>query len=144
MDWTSTIIAAIAAAGVAGREGANFLRPTPQGQVPPEMAENVKDIVEAVAALTALTAGLSQQDVKDALKQIEDTFETVDREDRDNPGQKLVWFPASAGKSVRQLAENVEAQTRILKQLADVVKAVESRTHAMETMLGMFMKMRGD
>ncbi len=82
---------------------------------------------------------LTADEVVQCVKDIERIAETIGREDRDNPGQKLVWFPAAVQASMAKIADNTEQQARILQSMADSVQLMTERLQYME----MFVKMKG-
>lgn len=144
MDWVTTVLAGLAAAGVAGREGANLFRggggTAPSLPELPEILSQIQALGSAVEKLNTLVEGLSRDDIREALEQVEGMSKTVEREDRDNPGQKLVWFPGGVRKSLQTLADNVEQQTRILKQTVDIIRAMEGELRSLRTIVELTVK----
>jgi methyl-accepting chemotaxis protein len=120
VDWIAPVAAAAAALGVGAREGVNYFKKTP------EVGESLNKIVETLAHFTELAKGVTSEEVTHSIESIKQMADTLNKEDPENPGQKLVWFPPYMRRVIQQLASNIDAQTRVLKQIVDVVKVLES------------------
>lgn len=127
MDWVTASVAIAAALGVGAREGVTYFKKAP------EVGESINKIVDTLAHFTELLKGVTSEEVTYSISAIKEMAEIINREDPENPGQKLVWsHPAmrraiqSMREAIQQLASNIDTQTRILKQIVDVVKVMES------------------
>lgn len=127
---TSTIAAA-AAAAMAGITTAMQARAKP-GELSTTQQEQINLLVSAMQHFQGVFSGVTPDEVNKTIKAVERMVETIEREDRDAPGQKLVWRSAVDGKSLRQLADNVEQQTRIMKSLADTMQMINDRLQFLE------------
>lgn len=120
MDWIAPVAAAAAALGVGAREGVNYFKKSP------DVSESFKRIFEVLEHFTELVKGVTSEEVTHSIESIKQMVDIINREDPENPGQKLVWSPPAIRKAIQQIASNIDTQTRVLKQIVDVVKVLES------------------
>jgi hypothetical protein len=120
VDWVATSAAIAAALGVGAREGVNYFKKSP------DVSESLNKILEVLGHFTELFKGVTSEEVTHSIASIKQMGDILNKEDPDNPGQKLVWFPPYVRRVIQQLASNIDAQTRVLKQIVDVVKVLES------------------
>jgi len=128
-----TLLAALAAGGSAGVAA---LR-KPEAALPQAPLEQIALVNDTVLHFKSIFQSLTNEEVAATVKAVERIAEIVNREDPDNPGQKLVWKSTSMQKILRQMAENDEQQTRILKSLADSVSAINERLQYLEIFVKM-------